>query len=136
MECRVYCRSCFILSYSLQGPGKLVEIHAYASLLEMHGWKKDDVSFSYTAWIQRDSVCSTWQDIFFPKGNSLACRHTFRQLMQRADKTMSRYVAELRALAATCAFAAMKINWTFVLLISVPWRISYCWRKTSHRTKL
>uniref|UniRef100_A0A1A8VDN9 CCHC-type domain-containing protein n=1 Tax=Nothobranchius furzeri TaxID=105023 RepID=A0A1A8VDN9_NOTFU len=45
---------------------------------------------------------------FVPKVNVVACRHTFRQRVQRADETVTQYVAALRALAVPCGFGAME----------------------------
>lgn len=45
---------------------------------------------------------------FVPKTNALACRHTFRQRLQRTDKTSTQHVAALRALAALCGFGQME----------------------------
>ncbi|CAI5660563.1 unnamed protein product [Oreochromis niloticus] len=45
---------------------------------------------------------------FVPKVNVVACRHTFRQRVQRADETVTQYVAALRALAVPCGFGIME----------------------------
>lgn len=45
---------------------------------------------------------------FVPKVNALACKHTFRQHLQWTDKTVTQYVAALRALAAPCGFGPME----------------------------
>lgn len=62
-----------------------------------------------------NSVCTTYDEAmaalvkhFVPKVNALACRHTFRQRLQRTDETVTRYVAALSALAAPCGFGQME----------------------------
>ncbi|XP_055005269.1 uncharacterized protein K02A2.6-like [Boleophthalmus pectinirostris] len=45
---------------------------------------------------------------FVPKVNVVACRHTFRQRVQRSDETATQYVAALRDLAASCEFGVME----------------------------
>lgn len=47
---------------------------------------------------------------FVPKVNALACRHTFRQCLQRTEETVTQYVAALRALAAPYGFGQMEIE--------------------------
>lgn len=45
---------------------------------------------------------------FVPKVNTVVARHQFRQRAQRADETVPQYLAALRELAATCAYATME----------------------------
>lgn len=55
-----------------------------------------------------DEAMAALQKHFVPKVNVVACRHTFRQRVLRADETVTQYVAALRALAAPCAFGEME----------------------------
>lgn len=55
-----------------------------------------------------DEAMTALQKHFVPKVNVVACRHTFRQRVQRADETITQYMAALRALAAPCAFGQME----------------------------
>uniref|UniRef100_A0A671U193 Retrotransposon gag domain-containing protein n=1 Tax=Sparus aurata TaxID=8175 RepID=A0A671U193_SPAAU len=55
-----------------------------------------------------DDAMAALEKHFVPKVNMLACRHTFRQRIQRTDETASQYVAALKALAAPCGFGAME----------------------------
>lgn len=45
---------------------------------------------------------------FVPKVIAVACRHTFRQHVQRADETTPQYLAALKALATSCGFGEME----------------------------
>ncbi|KAK0138710.1 hypothetical protein N1851_024744 [Merluccius polli] len=45
---------------------------------------------------------------FVPKVNTVVSRHHFRQRAQRADESVPQYMAALRELAATCAYATME----------------------------
>ncbi len=55
-----------------------------------------------------DEAMTALQKHFVPKVNVVACRHTFRQRVQRADETITQYIAALRALVAPCAFGQME----------------------------
>ncbi|CAL9706462.1 unnamed protein product [Knipowitschia caucasica] len=55
-----------------------------------------------------DSAMAALEKHFVPKVNVVACRHTFRQRVQRSDETAIQYVAALRDLAASCAFGTME----------------------------
>lgn len=55
-----------------------------------------------------DEAMTVLQKPFVPKVNVIACRHTFRQRVQRANETITQYIAALRALAAPYAFGQME----------------------------
>lgn len=55
-----------------------------------------------------DEAMTALKKHFVPKVNVVACRHTFRQRVQRADETITQYVAALRALSAPCTFGQME----------------------------
>lgn len=45
---------------------------------------------------------------FVLKVNVVACRHAFRQRLQKADESVTQYIAVLHDLAVPCAFGEMK----------------------------